>query len=247
MTLNPLKYAPVGTLLFFFLSFGLFISAGAQSLSASDTVSSQNTTSSVTGSEKEEGGFDANKVILEHIKDSHEWHFFTINGHDVTIPLPVILYVPKQGFSMFIASSFHEGEKSYEGFRLMTEAYIEHYQLSKNTYFPGRIIAVHADNSPNLDKAVYDFSLTRNVLQLMLSAILLILIFNGMARKYMRNPNKAPNGFQNALEPFVLFIRDDVARSYLGNKAEKYTPYLLTIFFFIWINSLLALIPEVGS
>jgi F-type H+-transporting ATPase subunit a len=151
--------------------------------------------------------------------------------------------VPKQGFSIFSASRFHHGESSYEGFRLMTKAYIAQYQLAQNTYFPGRIIAVREDGSPNLDKPVYDFSLTRNVLQMILSAILLILIFNGMARKYSRNPHKAPSGFQNALEPIVLFIRDDVARPYLGNKAEKYLPYLLTIFFFIWINALLALIP----
>lgn len=188
-------------------------------------------------------GFDANKVILGHVKDAHVWHFFDINGHPVSIPLPVILYVPKQGLSIFSAARFHHGEHSHKGFRLMTSEYVEKYGLDPNKYFAGRIIAVHEDDSPFLDKPVYDFSMTKNVLQMILSAILLILIFNGMARKYSRRPNRAPSGFQNALEPFVIFIRDDVAKPYLGKKADKYLPYLLTIFFFIWINALIALIP----
>lgn len=214
-----------------------------QSAMPSDSVSGSAQTLTAAKEEPEKGGFDADKVILDHIKDSHVWHFFDWNGHPVALSLPVILYVPKQGISIFSASRFHHGETSYDGFRLMTKEYIAKYNLPASTYFAGRVIAVHEDGSPNLDKPVYDFSMTRNVLQMILSAILLILIFNGMARKYSRNPNKAPSGFQNALEPFVLFIRDDVARPYLGNKAEKYLPYILTVFFFIWINALLALIP----
>lgn len=214
-----------------------------QTTMPSDSALSSTETLTAAKEEPEQGSFNADKVILDHIRDSHIWHFFDLNGHPVAISLPVILYVPKQGISIFSASRFHHGETPYEGFLLMTKEYIAKYNLSPDTYFAGRIIAVHADGSPNLDKPVYDFSLTRNVLQMILSAILLILIFNGMARKYSKNPNKAPSGFQNALEPVVLFIRDDVARAYLGNKAEKYLPYILTVFFFIWINSLLALIP----
>lgn len=244
MFLKPFKYSVVACLVAFCISFNALPSASAQSVSAGDSLTTSANNVSETGEkEPEKGGFDADKVILEHIKDSHVWHFFDWNGHPVALSLPVILYVPKQGISIFSASRFHHGETPYDGFQLMTKEFIAKYQLPKNTYFPGRIVAVHEDGSPNLDIPVYDFSMTRNVLQMILSAILLILIFSGMARKYSRNPHKAPSGFQNALEPFVLFIRDDVARPYLGNKAEKYLPYLLTIFFFIWINALLALIP----
>lgn len=243
MFVKRFKYSIAATLAVFCLSVCSLSSAWAQAASATDSLTKNTVATAEATAQTEKGGFDANKVILEEIKDSHIWHFFSFNGHPVEIALPVILYVPKQGFSMFFASRFHHGETPYEGFQLMTEEFISHYHLSENTYFPGRIIAVHADGTPNLDKPVYDFSLTRNVLQLILSALLLLLIFIGMARKYIRDPHKAPSGLQNALEPFVLFIRDDVARPYLGNKAEKYLPYLLTIFFFIWINSLLALIP----
>ena len=243
MVVKRFKYSLVASLAILCLAFCAVLPAAARAASSQDRTSEAVAVTTPAPETEAKEGFDADKVILEHIKDSHVWHFFDFNGHPVALSLPVILYVPKQGLSMFFSSRFHHGEESYEGFRMMTKEYIAKYNLSPNTYFAGRIIAVHQDNSPNLDIPVYDFSLTRNVLQMILSAILLILIFNGMARKYSRDPHKAPSGFQNALEPVVLFIRDDVARPYLGHKAEKYLPYLLTIFFFIWINAILALIP----
>lgn len=189
------------------------------------------------------GGFQAAKVIIGHVSDAHEWHFFTLNGHAFALPLPVILYVPKQGFSFFSSSRLGDGDSAYEGFRMLTTRYIQAQGLDNRKFLPGHIIAVKANGSPNLDKAVYDISLTKNTLQMMLSCLLMILIFTAMARKYARNPNRAPSGFQNALEPFVIFIRDDVARAYLGRHAEKYLAFLLTVFFFIWTNALLGLIP----
>ncbi|WP_344974527.1 F0F1 ATP synthase subunit A [Compostibacter hankyongensis] len=193
--------------------------------------------------EKTEKGFDANEVILQHIKDAHEWHFFTWKGHPVSLSLPVILYVPNQGWSVFSSARFHHGEEVYKGFQLMTGEYIHAHGLDPNKFFAGKVIAVNEDGSPNMDKAVYDLSLTRNVMQMILAALLLFFIFRGMAGKYEKNPGKAPSGFQNAVEPFVIFIRDSVARPYLGKKTGKYLPYLLTVFFFIWINALVSLIP----
>ena len=46
------------------------------------------------------------------------------------------------------------------------------------------------------------------------------------------------------LEPLIVFVRDDIARPNIGEKDYKrYMPYLLTLFFFIWINNLIGLIP----
>lgn len=239
MYVKHLKYTVVAALVAFCLIFCNFSPLFAQSSPTTDSVVAQ----APAPIAKKEFHFNANKVILEEVKDAHLWHFFTIFGRPVELPLPIILYIPKQGFSFFMSSRFHHGDTPYNGFRLMTEEYIQRYHLNENKYFPQRIIAVHPDGSPELEKPVYDFSLTKNVLQMILSAILLILIFTGFARKYVHGRHKAPHGFQNAVEPFVIFIRDDVAKPYLGNKAEKYLPFLLTIFFFIWINSLLALIP----
>jgi len=78
----------------------------------------------------------------------------------------------------------------------------------------------------------------------MISALLMLLIFISVAKAYARNVNKAPKGMQSMLEPLILFIRDDIAKSSIGEKKyEKYMPYLLTIFFFIFLNNILGLVP----
>src|ERR1700730_1106162 len=67
--------------------------------------------------------FDANEVIFGHVLDAHEFHFFSYkddNGkeHAAIIPLPVILYSPQKGFSIFMSSKFHLGEESYKGYSI---------------------------------------------------------------------------------------------------------------------------------
>jgi len=48
---------------------------------------------------------------------------------------------------------------------------------------------------------------------------------------------------QSFVEPLIIFVRDDVAKTSIGPKYEKFMPYLLTVFFFIFINNLLGLVP----
>ena len=66
--------------------------------------------------------FDANEVIFGHVLDAHEFHFLSYKNssgvHNVSIPLPVILYSPQKGFSVFLASDFHHGEKEMDGYRM---------------------------------------------------------------------------------------------------------------------------------
>ncbi|MBT6747166.1 MAG: F0F1 ATP synthase subunit A, partial [Flavobacteriales bacterium] len=54
---------------------------------------------------------------------------------------------------------------------------------------------------------------------------------------------QAPTGMQSFMEPIIMFIRDDIAKPSIGDKYEKFMPYLLTLFFFIWINNVMGLIP----
>jgi F-type H+-transporting ATPase subunit a len=72
-------------------------------------------------------------------------------------------------------------------------------------------------------------------------------LFISSARKYTANPLAAPSGKQNLLEVFILFVRDEVAKPILGSSTNKYLPYLLTVFFFIWLNNLLGLIPGLAA
>ena len=69
-------------------------------------------------------------------------------------------------------------------------------------------------------------------------------LFLSVAKNYTRRAGKAPTGLQSWVEPLIIFIRDDVAVSSIGEKKyEKYMPYLLTVFFFIFFNNIMGLIP----
>jgi len=174
-------------------------------------------------------GFDASEVIFGHIGDSHYWHLFDVNEHPVALALPVIVYNKNTGgFDVFSASKFEHGHAEYLGYHL------EHGMKEKIVY----------GNDPVTKNNLIDFSITKNVLSMLISVVLLLVIMTNVAKKYKKNGvMKAPSGFQNALEPVIGFIRDEVGKPNLGHKYMRYMPLLLTIFFFIWINNLLGLLP----
>ncbi len=177
----------------------------------------------------EAAAFDPAKLIMEHIMDAHEFHFFSLGETHVSIPLPVILYAPDRGgFSVFSYGKFHHGHEVYNGFKSEE----------------GKIVAVNEAGEVDEAVKVYDFSLTRNVVQMFLALTLLLVLMIGVANKYKKNGAKvAPSGFQNAIEPVFTFVRDEVGKPNLGHAYEKFMPYLLTVFFFILINNLVGLIP----
>src|SRR5271170_3193589 len=87
---------------------------------------------------KAEPKLDPSKIILEHIGDAHEFHFFTLNKKPVTIPLPVILYSPSKGWSVFMSSRFEHGAKEVKGYRLLTEGSIAENNWMKRFIHPVR-------------------------------------------------------------------------------------------------------------
>jgi len=179
-------------------------------------------------------GFDAASVIFDHILDNHEFHFMDIPGengekHPVSIPLPVILYSPQKGFDAFLSSRFEHGHKVHKGYAL----------------HEGKIHAVKQDETIDESIKVYDISLTRNVVQMLLALTLLVVVLLRIASRYAKGEGvrSAPKGTQGLMEPIITFVRDEVAKPNLGHKYEKYLPYLLTVFFFILINNIFGLIP----
>lgn len=189
-----------------------------------------------TEKEKQKEGFDVTEVIMHHISDSHEWHIldYENNGetHIISIPLPVILYTNGH-FDFFFSSAFHHGKK-------MVVKGDRKYILHHGTIYLGEIERDKEGNISNVKPL--DFSITKNVAAMMFSAILIVLIFISMAKKYKKR--QIPKGLQSLLEPIVLFIRDDIAIPNIGEKKfKKYMPYLLTLFFFIWFSNLLGLVP----
>jgi F-type H+-transporting ATPase subunit a len=178
-------------------------------------------------------GFNAGEMIIEHIVDAHEWHIAEIGNTSIIIPLPVIL-IDDGRIVTFMSSRLHHGAETYQGYKLETEG-----------NHKGKIVKVD-ENNKEIETATLplDFSITKNVLSLFISVFLLTWIFLSMARKYKRQNNDAPKGLQSMIEPLILFIRDDIAKSSIGEKRyERYMPFLLTVFFFIFFNNLLGLVP----
>jgi F-type H+-transporting ATPase subunit a len=205
-------------LVFAFALMGKFSFANENEIVA-DSIPASSEATSEHGVEKEK--FNAGKLIMGHIGDSHDWHIYGSEEHPVSIPLPIIVRHPEKGFSVFSSSRFEHGHASYEGYKLDE----------------GKIVSEDG-------ASIIDLSITKNVMAIFIAAGLLLFIFIGVAKTYTRNPDKAPSGFQNAIEPMILFVRDDIAKAAIGEKNyAKFMPYLLTIFFFIWTSNLLGLIP----
>lgn len=193
------------------------------------------------GTEANHGGDHGKKKELDvagemfgHVGDSHEWH---ITG-PVAVPLPVIAYQAGKGLLVFSSSKF--------------DMHGMHHNVRPDgkTHFSQSYAGLHLERGiteklvADDGGKVYDFSITKNVLAMLLSVALLLWIMISVAAKYKREgAGKAPSGFQNAVEPVITFIRDEVAKPNLGHKYMRFMPLLLTLFFFIWINNLLGLLP----
>jgi F-type H+-transporting ATPase subunit a len=223
----------------FVLIFALFSFVSINALANTENVHSDSTQAQVSHTDSaaqgnahaaghdEEEKFNPSELILEHIADSYDWHLW---GH-TSIHLPVILYTDK-GLEVFSSGKFNHGHDVYAG---------------KNNYKIEHNHIVIVDAAGNVDEAaskkVLDFSITKNVASLLLSVTLLIIIFLSVASAYRKTEGKAPKGFQSMIEPVIIFVRDEVAKPNLGYKYGKFMPFLLTIFFFIWMNNMLGLVP----
>lgn len=211
-----------------FALFLLFLSFNSFAKQENEAI--QNEVKEGNSTAKQEEKFDPTVTILEHIGDSHSWHLW---GH-TAIPLPVILWTP-QGLDIF--SSTH----------LLNEHHEPVAFTSKYTYLNEDEHIKVLDTNGKVDevasKGIYDFSITKNVAALFISVTLLLIIFGSVANSYKSRVGKAPKGLQSWIEPIIIFIRDDIARPNIGYKFERFMPLLLTVFFFIWINNLLCLVP----
>jgi F-type H+-transporting ATPase subunit a len=127
--------------------------------------------------------------------------------------------------NVFMSSKFKHGQASYKGFRLETEG----------------------ENKNNITDedgtAPVDLSITKNIVAMFFGVFLILMIFLSMGKLYRKNPVSAPRGMQSWFEPIIVFLLDEVIKPAIGPKYERFTPYLLTLFFFIWINNMLGLIP----
>lgn len=177
-----------------------------------------------------EGEESETEFILHHVQDSHQWHFATVGHTDITLPLPVILYSPDRGLEVFSSRNFFD-------------------EAHEPVPYQGYEIDEHNNIVPLEEgRTVYDFSITKNVAALFLSLAILLLVFITIARRYQHNPQTPPRGIQSFFEPIIVFVRDEIAIPSIGeHKYRRFMPYLLTLFFFIWFNNLLGLLPGAAN
>ncbi len=184
--------------------------------------------SPVFASEEEGHGepepFNASEVILHHVKDDHQWHI----ADWLVVPLPIIVYSEEKGLDIFSSSRFyddHHKEIEYNGYKL------EHNHITL------------AESG----KSVFDVSITKNVLMLLITAGLMVFVFLSVAKGAKSNKGKAPKGVQSFFEPIIIFVRDEIVKPNIGHHYEKFLPYMLTLFFFILFGNLLGLLPGAGN
>lgn len=173
---------------------------------------------------------DVRKVVFEHLKDSYEWHIINIGEKEVAISLPVILYSRTSGWHVFMSSKLRE-TGSYDGFRIVEEG-----------AHAGKLFEVMPDGS--LVKP-FDLSLTKVALGIIINCVLLLVIILLVGRWYSHHDytDPAPRGFVGLIEFVVAMIVDDVIKPAIGKDYRRYTPLLLTLFFFILLSNLMGLIP----
>ncbi len=95
-----------------------------------------------------------------------------------------------------------------------------------------------------LGSVAIDMSPTRQLVVMLLVALLLPMIFIPVARAIRsKGVEKAPSGFANAMEAMIIYFRDEVVRANIGHGADAYTSYILTLFFFILGMNLIGLTP----
>ena len=184
--------------------------------------------------------FNINDLIDGHTGDSHDFHLFDYNGHSYAMPLPIILYTDN-GLVTFLSSEFHHDN---EGKVVVEKDGQRFVRYKEDIYYANEDGTVAFNEQGKVTNArPLNFSITKNVFSLLLISVLLVVLFTSMARSYKKNP-KAPKGMAGLLEPLVLYIRDEIAIPNIGEKYYmRYMPYLLTVFFLIWVANLFGLIP----
>lgn len=194
---------------------------------------------------------DITEVIFDHIGDSYGWHLFTYEGNHVVAPLPVILISEHSGINVFMSSDVAHGHH-HNGFYIATDGdykgkIVESLSAGSNNNHDEVAAEIHENNQTVDEASIYrpfDFSITKNVFEMLLSAFFLLWIFISVAKSYKKLGMASPKGLQSFVEPLILFVRDEIAVPNIGeHKYSKFMPYLLTVFFFIWINNLMGLIP----
>lgn len=208
---------------------GVLTASAADFQSTTDSASIELQTASA---KEEQETVNVKEIVFGHIGDSYEWHITSWGDTHLIIPLPVILYSSATGWHAFLSSRLEENGGSYEGFSIAPEG----------SRYEGKLVEHDAAGN---EVRPFDISITKVTLALLMNSVLLLVLILGVARWYRKHPQHTtvPGGFVGLMEMFVMMVNDDVIKSCIGPNYRKFAPYLLTAFFFIFINNLMGLVP----
>lgn len=189
--------------------------------------------------------FSPTDLINSHIGDAHDFHIADWNGHPISLALPIILWTDN-GLEIFSSSKFHHDNTGEYVVSVNGQNFVKFNEV---IYYADKFPTLTDEqksgmnNGFNFAERPLNFSITKHAFSMIFSVFLLLILFITAARSYSKN-KMAPKGLAKFLEPLILFVRDDIAIPNIGvEKYKKYMPYLLTIFFFIWVNNIIGLIP----
>ena len=186
----------------------------------------------VTPQEQKENTVDVKEIVFGHIGDSYEWHITTWGKTHITIPLPIIVYSSTTGWHTFLSSRLAENGGTYEGLSVAPEG----------SKYEGKLVEYNAAGE---QVRPWNISITKVTFALLFSSVLLLVIVLSVAHWYRKRPRGAlaPGGFIGFMEMSIMMVNDDIIKSCVGPTYRKFAPYLLTAFFFIFINNIMGLIP----
>lgn len=180
-----------------------------------------------SGEGNHDGKLDPKEIIFEHLGDGYGWE--VPFDHHNRIPLPCIV-VGSDGLHVF-SSSRVAGGKTY------VDGNAEFMIGGHGSKYKGKIIEI----VDGREERPLDLSITKNVCAVFISVIVVIAMIFAVARFHRRNGYHAPRKGLGAIESLIVFIYDSVVKATLGDKAAKFAPYLLTVFFFIFTMNILGL------
>lgn len=218
----------IGTFRVFLLL--IFLSSFANGFAASDIDQDETVEQEI---------FDVKEIIFHHIQDSHSFHV----AGDISVPLPVILWTDN-GLVTFMSGAFHHDAEGKTVVEKKGMAFINLHEKIYRLNEGAGAVKLDSEGHPTNAERPLDFSITKNVFSMFLSMLFIFWLFTVAARSYKNSGTNMPSGIGKFLEPVILFVRDDIAIPNIGeDKYQKYMPFLLTLFFFIWINNIFGLIP----
>ncbi|RCW93537.1 F0F1 ATP synthase subunit A [Winogradskyella arenosi] len=189
---------------------------------------------------------EVDAYIAHHLQDSHDFSFFSYTNDEgerkhAGFPLPVILW-SSEGLVTFMSSEFHHND---DGHVIVEKNGLKFAKIHSKIYeLEAGATAVNFDAEHHATNAsrVLDFSITKSVVGILVIGLLMFFWFSRLAKQYKNK--KIPTGFGRVLEPLVIYVRDEIAKPNIGDKHyRKFTGYLLTVFFFIWLLNMVGLTP----